>query len=70
MKVDSCVKAEGMQFLATFSKADSSLLETELTPGQLIIISSENRIAQALGKVQDISPMTISVFLDKLVLMK
>ncbi|CAH1395001.1 unnamed protein product [Nezara viridula] len=65
MKVDSCVKADGVQFIVTFSKTDGSLLETELTPGQLIIISSENRIAQALGKVQDISPMTISVMLDK-----
>ncbi|XP_014279805.1 DNA replication ATP-dependent helicase/nuclease DNA2 isoform X2 [Halyomorpha halys] len=65
MKVDSCVKADGVQFIATFSKADNSLLETELTTGQLIIISSENHIAQALGKIQEISPMTISVMLDK-----
>ena len=65
MKVVSCVKDEDLRFITTFSKCDDSLLETEFTPNQLIVVSTENRIAHALGIIQDLSPLTVSVMLDK-----
>lgn len=63
--MDDCVKDGDGGITATFSKMDGSLLETEFTPGQLLVVSTEGQVAHSLGSIRSMSPVSITLTLDR-----